>query len=120
VNGRTDNIAAEAMKFAPGGLDAALFTAGGEAAQKALAAMRKGGRIAYPNGVDPEPQAPAGVTSQGYDGMPDPKAIEKLNALIESGPFYVHVARTFSLDQITDAHKALDTHYLGKLALRPV
>jgi len=120
VNGRTDDVVAEAMKFAPGGLDAALFTAGGDAAQKAMAALREGGRIAYPNGVEPEPQAPEGVTAQAYDGMPDPKAIEKLNALIESGPFYVHIARTFSLDEAADAHKALDTHYLGKLALRPI
>ena len=27
--------------------------------------------------------------------------------------------RTFSLDQATDAHRALNEHYLGKLALKP-
>jgi NADPH:quinone reductase-like Zn-dependent oxidoreductase len=57
------------------------------------------------------------VTS--YDGDPDPGVIEKLNRLIEAGPFEVHVARVFSLDQIAEAHRTLDQHYLGKLALRP-
>jgi NADPH:quinone reductase-like Zn-dependent oxidoreductase len=38
--------------------------------------------------------------------------------LIASGPFDVHVARTFSLDQAAEAHRALSEHYLGKLALR--
>ena len=43
--------------------------------------------------------------------MPDPQVIEKLNRLIESGPFEVHIARTFPLDQAAEAHRALETHY---------
>jgi len=62
MDGHKDDIAAAARAFAPEGLDAALLTAGGEAAQKALTALREGGRVAYPNGVEPEPQARAGVT----------------------------------------------------------
>jgi len=38
--------------------------------------------------------------------------------LIGSGPFEVHVARTFPLEQVAEAHRALEEHYLGKLALR--
>jgi len=119
VDGHKDDVAAAAREFAPEGLDAALLTAGGEAADKAMEAMREGGRVAYPNGVEPEPQARSGVTIQSYDGTSDPQVIEKLNSLIESGPFEVHIARIFPLEQAADAHSALDTHYLGKLALRP-
>ena len=119
VDGHKDDIAAAAREFAPKGLDAALLTAGGEAAEQALTALREGGRVAYPNGVEPEPQARSGLTIQSYDGTSDPQAIEKLNRLIESGPFVVHIARTFPLDQAAEAHRALDSHYLGKLALRP-
>jgi hypothetical protein len=56
--------------------------------------------------------------------MPDPQAIEKLNRLIDSpgppgtGPFEVHVARSFSLEQAAEAHRTLDQHYLGKLVLQ--
>jgi NADPH:quinone reductase-like Zn-dependent oxidoreductase len=119
VDGHQDDVAAAARTFAPGGLDAALVTAGGEAAERALTAVRDGGRVAHPNGVEPPPKARAGVTVSGYDGEPDRQIIDKLNRLIEAGPFEVHIARTFPLEQAGDAHRALDQHYLGKLALRP-
>lgn len=119
VDGHKDDVAAAAREFAPEGIDAALITAGGEAVQNALTAMREGGRVAYPNGVEPEPQAPSGVTIRSYDGMPDPQILEKLNRLIAAGPFEVHIARTFPLEQAADAHRALECHYLGKLSLRP-
>jgi NADPH:quinone reductase len=119
VNGRKDDVEAAARSFAPGGLDAALITAGGEAADRALRAMGKNGRVAYPNGVMPPPEAPPGVHVQNYDIEPTPQQIEKLNRLIESGPFEVHVARTFPLDKAAEAHRELDKHYLGKLTLRP-
>ena len=55
VDARKDDIAAAAHQFAPNGLDAALITAGGPTADKALTAMRAEGRVAYPNGVEPRP-----------------------------------------------------------------
>jgi NADPH2:quinone reductase len=119
VDGHKDDVAAAARKFAPKGLDAALVTAGGEVTNKALVAVRDGGRVAYPNGVHPEPKVRSAVSCKSYDGMPDPEAIEKLNNLIESGPFEVHIARTFPLSKAADAQRMLSTHYLGKLALRP-
>lgn len=119
VNGRKDDVIAAARAFAPDGLDAALLTAGGEAAERALETLRDGGRVAYPRGVQPEPEARPGVTVKGYVGDDaGQKDFEKLNRLIASGPFEVHVARTFPLEQAAEAHRALDEHYLGKLALR--
>ena len=119
VDGHSDDVPAAARAFAPDGLDAALMTAGGETAERALTAVRDGGRVAYPSGVEPEPKARPGVTINRYDGTPDSQAIERLNRLIGSGPFEVHVARTFPLDRAAEAHRALDEHFLGKLALRP-
>jgi NADPH:quinone reductase-like Zn-dependent oxidoreductase len=119
ANGRKDDVEAAARAFAPNGLDAALVTAGGETTDRALRAMNKNGRVAYPNGVEPEPKPPAGVKIQSYDLEPTSQQIEKLNRLIESGPFEVHVARAFPLEKAADAHRELDKHFLGKLALRP-
>jgi NADPH:quinone reductase len=119
ANGRTEDLEAAARAFAPNGLDAALITAGGEATDRALCAMKPDGRVAYPNGVMPAPNAPPGVKVQSYDIEPSPQQIEKLNRLIESGPFEVHIARTFPLDKAAEAHRELDKHYLGKLALSP-
>ena len=119
VNGRRDDVAAAAREFAPEGLDAALMTAGGEPADRALAAVRAGGRVAYPNGVMPEPKVRPDVRLSSYDVIIDQGAIARLNRLIDTGPFEVHVARTFPLDQAAEAHRALGEHYPGKLALRP-
>jgi NADPH:quinone reductase-like Zn-dependent oxidoreductase len=119
VDGHKHDVLAAARQFAPGGVDAALVTAGGDVTNQALKAIRDGGRVAYPNGVQPEPKVRPTVTCQSYDGMPDPEAIERLNHLIESGPFQVHIAHTFPLVQAADAQRALANHYLGKLILRP-
>jgi NADPH:quinone reductase-like Zn-dependent oxidoreductase len=66
----------------------------------------------------PEPTAPDGVKIDGYDGEPGSALIDRLNTLIESGPFAVHVDRTYRLEEASQAHKALNEHHLGKLALR--
>jgi NADPH:quinone reductase-like Zn-dependent oxidoreductase len=119
VEGHQGDPAAAARAFAPGGLDCALLTAGGEAAERALDAVRDGGRVAYPNGVEPAPKGRPGVTVKSFDGVPSPDALRKLNRLIEAEPFEVHVARTFRLDEADEALRALDGHFLGKIALRP-
>jgi NADPH2:quinone reductase len=119
VDGHKDDLAKAAREFAPAGIDAALLTAGGKTVEKALAAMRRGGRAAYPNGVQQAPDARSGLVVKSYDGTPDPQVMEKLNHLIEAGPFDVHIANVFSLDRAAEAHRALAHHHLGKIALRP-
>lgn len=118
VDGRSENVLNAAREFAPKGIDAALVTAGGEKTVEALSAIRKGGRIAYPNGVMPEPTAPDGVKIEAYDGEGGRALIDKLNALINSGPFAVHVDRTFRMEEAGKAQQALTEHHLGKITLR--
>ncbi|MCF6113820.1 quinone oxidoreductase family protein [Mesorhizobium muleiense] len=118
VNGRKDDVVAAAREFAAGGLDAALVTVSSEAADGALTSMRDGGRVACPHGAMPDPKVRPGVELIRYNGARSQDATDKLNRLIDSGPFDVHVARTFPFDRVVDAHRALATHYVGKLALR--
>jgi NADPH:quinone reductase-like Zn-dependent oxidoreductase len=117
IDGHREDILKAAHEFAPKGLDAALLTAGGEAAEQAIEALREGGRAAYPNGVEDVPQARDGVKVMSYNGEPDPRTFAKLNELIDAAPFEVHIARTFKLEDAAKAQQALDDHYLGKLAL---
>jgi NADPH:quinone reductase len=120
VNGRKDDVVTAAREFAPDGLDAILLTTGGEIAERAIEAVRDGGRVAYPNGVKPKPKARPGVLLSNYDAIwRGQLATAKLQHLIDSGPFEIHVARTFPLEQVAEAHRALGEHFLGKLALRP-
>src|SRR5262252_9522635 len=55
IDGHREDILKAAHEFAPKGLDAALLTVGGKAAKQAVAALREGGRGAYPNGVENVP-----------------------------------------------------------------
>jgi NADPH:quinone reductase len=117
VDGRSDDVLKAAKEFAPDGIDAALVTAGGEKTNQALSAIRKGGRIAYPNGVMPEPTAPDGIEIEAYDGETSRALIDRLNELIDAGPFEVQVDRTFPLEDAAQAQAALREHHLGKIAL---
>lgn len=118
VDGKRDDVAAPARAFAPGGLDAALVLVHGKGLEPALATVRKGGRIAHPNGVEPQPRAPAGVDLRAYDGAPSPDAFERLNGLIASGPFHVEIGRVYALVDAGRAHREIEQHHLGKLAFR--
>ena len=117
IDGHQEDILKAAHEFAPKGLDAALLMTGGTAAEQAITALRKGGRAAYPNGVPEAPQTRDGVRVVSYNGEPSPQTFAKLNELIGDGPFEVHIARTFRLEDAAAAQQALNDHYLGKLAL---
>ena len=117
VDGKHGPVVEALRRFAPQGLDAGLVLASGKGLDAALAQMKKGGKVAYPNGVEPEPDAPKGVTIHAYDGLPSPEAFDRLNALVREGPFHVEV-RFYPLEQAAQAHRDLEKHHLGKLALR--
>jgi NADPH:quinone reductase-like Zn-dependent oxidoreductase len=119
VDGRKFDVAAAAARFAPKGFDAALVTTGGKDVSAVLrAAMKKGGRVAYPNGVEPPPRAPKGVKLLAYDGTPTRQAFDRLNRLIGRERFHVALERTYSLAQAAAAHRELGKHHVGKAAFR--
>lgn len=118
VDGKREDVAAAARAFAPKGLDAALVLASGASLGPALGAMRKDGRVAYPNGVEPAPTAAKGVQVLAYDGVASPEAFERLNSLIAAGPFHVELGHVYRLEDAAQAHRELDRHHLGKLAFR--
>ena len=118
INGRADDVISQAKQFAPNGIDTALLAAGGPAADKSLTTLKSNSRVAYPNGVEPIPKPPSGITAAAYDCDPQPELFARLHRLVGNAPFTVHVAKSFPLEQAADAQRMLDTHYLGKLALK--
>jgi NADPH:quinone reductase-like Zn-dependent oxidoreductase len=118
IDGRLEDIAEAAQEFAPEGLDAALVLAGGDDVNAALEHMKKGGRVAHPNGVEPEPEAPRGVQLSAYDGTPSRDAFDRLNRLIGDQPFHVELSKMYELDQVAQAHRDVEKHHRGKLALQ--
>lgn len=132
VDGHSGDMAVSARKFAPSGFDGALITVRGQnresikAAENALTSMREGGRVAYPwtHNVAPAPIVPSNVQALSYGVVDErvripPDLMSKLNRLIEAGPFRVHLGKTFSLDQVAEAHQAVQSHFLGRLVLLP-
>lgn len=118
VDGRKDDLLSAASKFAPTGFDAALLTAGGELGNSVVQCVRRGGRIAYPNGIYPVPETRPDLIVTGYNGEPEPEIIQRLNKWISSGKLNVHIDQVFSLEDAYQAHLALENHYVGKLCFR--
>lgn len=118
VDGHGGEVGKAARVFAPEGMDSALVTASGDGLNDALEALRVGAHVAYPRGVEPEPQGRPGLNLHAYDGRATPELFERLNRWIEAGPFTVCVSSTYPLDRAALAHQALDQHHLGKLALK--
>ncbi|MFS0772726.1 quinone oxidoreductase family protein [Sphingomonas sp. 1P08PE] len=122
VDGKVADVAAAARAFAPGGLDAVLTFVAGPGLDAATSAVREGGRVAYPLGVEPEPRSRAGVHFHHFDLTLDAPAttrtkMTRLNALISSGPFQVRVARSVPLAHAGEAHELLRQHRVGKILL---
>jgi len=119
VEGHHGDVEVAAHEFAPNGIDTALITAGGKAVEKALASMRAGGRVAYPMGVQPQPVGRSDLQVKGYSANTDRELMDKLNELIDLDPFEVHIAQIFPLLHVDEAHRVLNSHYVGRLALHP-
>jgi NADPH2:quinone reductase len=119
VEGRKGDIAAAARTFAPEGADAVLALASGDALDRCIAALRPGGRLAFPRGVSPEPTARNGFTVIPYDASYDAPAFERLNQAIQGHKFEVPIAAEFQLADAAKAHQRLEAgHVLGKIVLR--
>jgi NADPH2:quinone reductase len=119
ADGRRDGLRAAAMAFAPDGVDVVLAFAGGKPLTELLDAVRRGGRVAFPNGVEPAPRKRRGLSVQSYDATPGVREFERLGRAIEAARLKVPIAASYRLDQAARAHDRLAKgHVLGKIVLR--
>ena len=119
VDGRKEDIVAGARDLAPDGVDAVLAFSGGKQLTRCLDALKRGGRVAYPNGVEPAPRKRAGIKIIAYDAVPDVREFERLNRAIEAAKLKVPIADTYKLAEAAKAHERLAAgHVLGKVVLR--
>lgn len=118
VEGHEGDIAGAAHKFAPDGVDAVLGFAGGDQLELCLDAMKRGGRAAYPNGVEPAPKKRRGMSLIGYDAIAGVREFERLNEAVETAKLRVPIAETFPLADAAHALRSAEGHVLGKIVLR--
>jgi NADPH:quinone reductase len=119
VEGKRDDVATASRRFALHGLDAILATVGGDALDCAIDALRPGGRLAYPNGVEPEPKPRPGLSNFSYDAVSGAREFESFNRAVIEAKLEVPIAAEYPLAEAAKAHERLAAgHVLGKIVLR--
>ena len=119
VDGKQEDIVAAARRFAPEGIDAVLAFAGGNALEECIHTLRRGGRVAYPNGVEPGPEEQRTITIKTYDAVPGVREFERLNRAVDAARLKVPIAAAYPLAQAAKAHQRLAKgHVLGKVVVR--
>ncbi len=119
VDGKRGDLNEAALRFAPEGFHAVLALIGGDSLERLLEAAGEGARIAWPNGVEPEPRKRGGIDFASYDAMPGPREFERLSRAVEGARLKVHIGEAFPLAEAAGAHRRLQAgHVLGKLVLR--
>jgi NADPH:quinone reductase-like Zn-dependent oxidoreductase len=120
VDGKREDLRAAARRFAPDGVDAVLAFAGGKSLAVCLDALKKrGGRLAYPNGVEPVPRKRRGVKTTAYDGIPGVAEFDRLNRAVTAAKIEVPIAKTYPMSRAKAAYEFVKKgHVLGKVALR--
>jgi NADPH:quinone reductase len=103
----------------PDGIDAVLAFVGGKDLTRCLDALRKGGRVAYPNGVEPEPRKRKGIKMKAYDAITGVREFERLGRAVEEAKLEVPIAATFKLEDAANAHRFIEKgHVIGKVVIR--
>jgi len=116
---KSDDVADAARDFAPDGADAVLAFVGGDSLIACIDALRKGARVAYPNGVEPAPRKRAHIRIASYDAKSSPDAFNRLNRAVVASRLQIPLAAKFPLSQAADAHRLIAKgHVLGKIVLR--
>jgi NADPH:quinone reductase-like Zn-dependent oxidoreductase len=100
-------------------IDAALALAGGKTLERLLDQMRAGGRIAYPNGVEPAPRRGPKIRIKFYDAIASPKHFARLNRAVVKARLQVPIAAVYSLANAARAHARLQRGgVVGRIVLR--
>lgn len=103
-------------------LDVVIDPFGGENVARSLAVVRDGGVVASLLDVREEDALEAarrGVVLDRIRIVPSRTALQAFVDLAAEGRMTVHVARTFALDAVADAHRELAQGVAGKLVLIP-
>jgi NADPH:quinone reductase-like Zn-dependent oxidoreductase len=99
-------------------LDAVLALTGGETLERIVNALKAGGLLGYPNGVDPKPLKRSGIRVLPYDAVAGVREFSQLAMAVEAANLKVPIAAKFPLGEASLAHKRMaQGHVLGKMVL---
>lgn len=118
IDGRRRDLADALRRFAPNGVDAVLAFAGQNLPACLDALKNRGGRLAYPNGIEPEPRSRRGVRVTAYDAKADQRRFSALKRASEASRLRVWIGASYRLADAAKAHRRVERHVLGKVVLR--
>jgi NADPH:quinone reductase-like Zn-dependent oxidoreductase len=119
IDGKRGDLGNAARRFSQDGLDAVLTLVGGKSVESLLSAIRKGGRVAWPNGIEPEPRKRRGIEFVSYDATPGAREFERLTPAADAARLEVRIDAVFPLAEVADAHHRVERgHVLGKVVVQ--
>jgi NADPH2:quinone reductase len=104
-------------ELAPEGVDAVLALAGGKELERCLDFVRDGGRVAHPNGVEPEPVRRRRFRITGYDGEAGAREFAQLARAVDEAKLRVPIAAKYRLGSAPAAHRRQHGHVAGRIVL---
>jgi NADPH2:quinone reductase len=115
---RAADAAERLRSFAPNGLNAVLAFAGGDDLERCIDQLVADGRVAYPNGIEPEPRKRPKVRMIPYDAVGGRAPFERLNRAVAESRLKVVIERVYKLDQAAEAHARIEQgHVVGRIVL---
>jgi NADPH:quinone reductase-like Zn-dependent oxidoreductase len=119
IDGRRRDARAHIEEVAPDGLDAVLALAASPVLTASIDLVRSGGRVAYPNGVEPAPRKRARIRVKGYDAEVNRAALQRLGRAAEAAKLTVPIDASYPLARASQAHKRVERgHVVGRVVLR--
>jgi NADPH:quinone reductase len=119
IDARREDALERLRALAPQGLDATLALAGGDALERCLDLVRAGGRVAYPNGVEPEPRRRSRVKVMAYDAVAGRNEFAALERAVDQAQLRVPIAGVYPLERAAEAHARVEGgHVIGRVVLK--
>lgn len=118
VDARSRGLADRLRALTPDGIDAVLALAGGDELERCLDFLRDRGRIAYPNGIDPEPKPRRGFRIRSYDAVAGPREFAELGRAADRARLRVPIAARYPLAAAAAAHRRQRRRVIGRIVLR--
>jgi NADPH2:quinone reductase len=116
---RGDDAADRLKALSPDGIDVALVLAASDTLEACLDLVRPDGRIAYPNGVSPEPKKRRKIQVLSYDAIAGQRQFERLEHAVAEARLTVPIAEVVPLEQAAKAHERLEKgHILGRIVIK--
>jgi NADPH:quinone reductase-like Zn-dependent oxidoreductase len=119
IDGRRPNALDRIKAAAPDGIDAILALAGSPVLTASISLVVSGGRVAYPNGVEPEPRERKRVRVMGYDAEVSTATFGRLGRAAEATKLVAPIAATYALNRAAKAHERVERgHLVGRIVLK--